>query len=67
MDEGSLMMIITFHSLEEKIVSQYFNKWRKNKLGDFGTKKPLEPTSEEIEENSRSRSAKLFTFIMNKH
>ena len=44
MDQGSLMMILTFHSLEEKIVSQYFNKWRKNKLGDFGTKKPLEPT-----------------------
>ena len=65
MDRGSLMMIITFHSLEEKIVSQCFNKWRKNKLGDFGTKKPLEPSQEEIEENSRSHSAKLFTFIMN--
>ena len=62
---GSLMMILTFHSLEERIVSQFINKWRKNSLGDFGTKKPLEPGQEELAENSRSKSAKLFSFVVN--
>ena len=59
----SLLLVITFHSLEEKMVSQAFNKWKKAKLGSFGTKKPLEPSEEEVEENSRSRSAKLFSFL----
>lgn len=62
--EHSLLMVITFHSLEERIVSQYFNKWRKAGLGDFGAKKPLEPSAIEVEENSRSKSAKLFTFVL---
>ena len=62
--EHSLMMVITFHSLEERIVSQYFNKWRKQQMGDFGAKKPVEPSAREIEENSRSKSAKLFTFVL---
>jgi 16S rRNA (cytosine1402-N4)-methyltransferase len=56
-------MVITFHSLEERIVSQTFNKWRKAKLGDFGTKKPIEPSEEELAENSRSKSAKLYSFL----
>ena len=59
----SLLMIITFHSLEEKLVSQAMAKWRKAKLGDVATKKPLLPADEELEENSRSKSAKLFSFI----
>jgi 16S rRNA C1402 N4-methylase RsmH len=56
-------MIITFHSLEEKLVSQAFAIWKKQKLGDFACKKPHEPTQEELTENSRSQSAKLFSFL----
>ncbi len=61
----SLLMIITFHSLEEKLVSQKFTIWRKNKVGEWGTKKPLEPNLIELEENSKSSSAKLYSFILN--
>lgn len=38
-------------------------KWKKNKLGDIGTKKPVEASEIELEENSRSKSAKLYTFL----
>jgi len=56
-------MVITFHSLEEKLVSQAMARWRKAKLGDVATKKTILPSEEELEENSRSRSAKLFSFL----
>ena len=38
-------------------------KWRKAKLGDYATKKAVEPSEEEIAENSRSKSAKLYSFL----
>ena len=56
-------MVITFHSLEEKLVSHAMAFWRKSKLGEPGTTKPLEATDEELEENNRSRSAKLYSFL----
>ena len=63
-DLPSLLMIITFHSLEEKMVAQAFTKWKKQKLGDLALKKPLEPSELELEENStKSQSAKLFSFL----
>jgi 16S rRNA (cytosine1402-N4)-methyltransferase len=58
-------MIITFHSLEEKCVSQAFAKWRKAKLGELGTKKHIVPSEQEMEENPYSRSAKLMSFVFN--
>jgi len=64
-DQPSLLMVITFHSLEEKMVSQSFAKWKKMQLGDYGTKKPIEPSAEELEQNSKSHSAKLFSFLFN--
>ena len=55
------IVVISFHSLEDRIVKQVFNKLaaREDVLFEVLTKKPVIPSKEEIDENSRSRSAKL--------
>lgn len=71
---GGIMAIITFHSLEDRIVKKGFAELckgctcppdipvcvcGKTPRGQLLFKKPIEPTAEEIEANQRSRSAKL--------
>lgn len=59
--EGGVIAVISFHSLEDRIVKHTFKEIVEKK--DFPaiilTKKPLTATEEELSENSRSRSAKL--------
>ncbi len=71
---GGRLCIITFHSLEDRIVKEVFRKQEnpcicppqfpvcvcgKKPLGRVITRKPILPSKEELEENPRSRSAKL--------
>lgn len=69
---GGRIVVITFHSLEDKIVKDYFKKItyidpkikglpniNENLLPDFQIIKGYKPTEEELENNNRSRSAKL--------
>ena len=71
---GGRMSVITFHSLEDRLVKQRFAGWCKgctcppdfpqcicgNKPKVFlVNRKPVEPSEEELEKNNRSRSAKL--------
>jgi 16S rRNA (cytosine1402-N4)-methyltransferase len=56
---GGRIAIITFHSLEDRIVKQEFQKLAKEGMVEILTKKPIEASKEEIEKNPRSRSAKL--------
>lgn len=58
---GGRVAVITFHSLEDRIVKQRFKDLQKNSEIPYEilTKKPVIPTEEEIVKNSRSRSAKL--------
>jgi len=74
--------IITFHSLEDRIVKQRFTAWAKNcicpddamrctcgnnhSIGKVITKKPLTAQEDELRANSRSRSAKLRIFEINR-
>ncbi len=53
------MAVISFHSLEDRIVKTFFLSKEKEGSGKNLSKKPLTPTDEEIQENPRSRSAKL--------
>jgi len=54
--------IISFHSLEDRIVKRSFLEFEEKGLGTIITKKPIVPTDEEIERNNRSRSSKLRVF-----
>lgn len=53
------LAVISFHSLEDRIVKNFMKEKALAKEGRLITKKPITPSDEEIERNSRSRSAKL--------
>ncbi len=77
LDDGGRLCIITFHSLEDRIVKTRFRTnenpcicppdfpvcvcGRKSK-GRVVTRKPIVPSEEELEENRRSKSSKLRVF-----
>ena len=62
-NKDSRIAIITFHSIEDRIVKKTFREWENEGLGKRYAKKAIKPSKEEIENNPRSRSAKLRTFI----
>ncbi len=79
---GTILGIITFHSLEDRIVKNRFKEWARkcicppeafkcecggnNQKGVILTKKPIVASKEEIKNNPRSRSAKLRGFKFTK-
>ena len=56
---GGRVAVITFHSLEDRIVKQSFQNFARQKQAELLTKKPIAATHEEILKNPRSRSAKI--------
>jgi 16S rRNA (cytosine1402-N4)-methyltransferase len=76
--KNTILAIITFHSLEDRIVKNSFKNWSKkcicppeaikcecggnNQIGEIINKKPIVASEDEIRENPRSRSAKLRGF-----
>lgn len=77
---NGVLAIITFHSLEDRMVKHKFNEYCKGCIcppdfpvcvcgrepqGHLLTKKPIEPSADELENNPRSRSAKLRVIIKN--
>ena len=74
LEPGAKIAVITFHSLEDRIVKEFFRQESKDchcppeipvcrcdheATLKIITKKPISPSDEEVEENFRSRSAKL--------
>ncbi len=74
LNPGGKLGVITFHSLEDRIVKNYFRNLGKkcvcppevsvcqcggSPCAEILTRKPIGPTQEEVQENSPSRSAKL--------
>ncbi len=51
--------ILSFHSLEDRMVKEAFRRGDRESMLRILTKKPLTPSEEEQEQNPRSRSAKL--------
>jgi 16S rRNA (cytosine1402-N4)-methyltransferase len=56
---GGRMCIISFHSLEDRMVKEAFRKLETERRMQILTKKPVTPSPEERKRNPRSRSAKL--------
>jgi len=56
---GSRLVIISFHSLEDRIAKNFLKNKKQEKEADIKTPKPITATEEEIFLNPRSRSAKL--------
>ncbi|MCD6012191.1 MAG: rsmH [Flavipsychrobacter sp.] len=65
---GGRLSVISFHSLEDRIVKQYIKRgrWDESEMGQEVkpmlkpvNPKPIEPTEEELKNNPRARSAKL--------
>ena len=57
--KGGRLVVISFHSLEDRIVKDFLREGREKGVYNVLTKKPLTATEEEIDRNPRSRSAKL--------
>lgn len=77
LNPGGRICVITFHSLEDRIVKSIFRRSEhpcicppdfpvcvcgKKSLGQVVTRKPIVPSKEEIQENKRAKSAKLRIF-----
>lgn len=56
---GGIMAIITFHSLEDRIVKRAFVDLKEKERGKILTKKPIISSDEELKKNPRARSSKL--------
>lgn len=59
LDKRARICVISFHSLEDRIVKLNFRKFASASKLNLITKKPLVPSSNEIKQNPSSRSAKL--------
>ena len=59
LEKNGKLAIISFHSLEDRIVKIFFREIAKEGNLKILTKKPIRPSQEEIDLNPRSRSAKL--------
>lgn len=56
------IVVISFHSLEDRIVKNTYKKWQLEGMGQILTKKPVSPSESEVLKNPRSRSAKMRVF-----
>jgi 16S rRNA (cytosine1402-N4)-methyltransferase len=57
--DGGRVLMISFHSLEDRMVKQAFAAWRHERRASVLTRKVVRPSADEVRTNPRARSAKL--------
>jgi 16S rRNA (cytosine1402-N4)-methyltransferase len=65
LEPGGRIIVISFHSLEDRIVKKCFTSWEKHHQGRVITRRPVTPDAREILTNPKSKSAKLRLFQKN--
>jgi len=63
LNKSGRLGVISFHSIEDRIVKRFFKEKILEKTGVLVTKKPIIPQNGEVVENPRSRSSKLRVII----
>jgi len=63
LERDGRMAIISFHSLEDRLIKRFFREMAAEGRVRILTKRPVVPSEEEIKNNSRSRTAKLRVLI----
>jgi len=64
---GGKLAIITFHSIEDRVVKHSFRELKDAGVATLTPKKPIVPSEEELKENPRARSAKLRIITKTEH
>ena len=59
----TLIIFVSYHSLEDRIIKHSFRQWQSNDRGRILTRHPLTPSESELENNYKARSAKLRAFL----
>ncbi len=59
MNHNGRLSIISFHSIEDRMVKNYFNSFKKEGVAKIIFKKPVIASDQELSSNAKSRSAKL--------
>ncbi len=61
---SALIIFVSYHSLEDRIIKHTFRQWQADKKGKILTRHPIVPSEQETANNYKARSGKLRAFCL---